>query len=181
MPHIDVPPEIPGIRGLMATRPETAKPMLELAQILLRGPSTLTPAERELIAVLVSSRNKCRFCATSHGYAAKHLLGGDMALVDAVCADYTTAPVSAKLRSLLGIAAKVQGDARTVSEADVAAAKRDGAIEREIHDTVLIAAAFSMFNRYVDGLAATTPDGSDVYEAIGKRLAEQGYQSPAKT
>jgi AhpD family alkylhydroperoxidase len=91
-----------------AFRPETAKPMRELAEVLLRGPSTLTGGEREMIAAFVSSRNDCHFCQASHSAAAAHHLGGSYATVDAVKHDYQTAPVSAKLKALLAIAANVQ-------------------------------------------------------------------------
>jgi uncharacterized peroxidase-related enzyme len=152
--------------------------LLELAEVLLRGPSPLTSAERELIAAYVSRRNGCRFCAQSHGAAARHHLGGDaqaQAMLDAVLQDPATAPVSPKMRALLAIAAKVQEDGRTVTQDDVAAARRAGASDVDLHDAVLVAAAFCMYNRYVDGLAATTPDDPAVYEAMGRRLATQGY------
>jgi hypothetical protein len=73
------------------------------------------------------------------------------------------------------IAGKVQQNGRLVTEADVEAARREGATDREIHDTVLIAAAFSMFNRYVDGLATWAPTDAESYDEMGRRMAEQGY------
>jgi uncharacterized peroxidase-related enzyme len=104
MPHIQLPEGLPGITGLLAFRPETAKPMTELAEILLRGPSSLTRAEREMIATFVSSRNDCYFGQTSHRAAAAHHLNGNYDLVDAVRADYLSAPVSDKLKAGLGMA-----------------------------------------------------------------------------
>jgi uncharacterized peroxidase-related enzyme len=175
MPHINLPEGLPGITSALAFRPETAKPLLALAEELLRGPNSLTSGEREMIATLVSARNDCYFCQTSHRAAAAHHLGGNYELVDAVRADYRNAPVSPKLKALLTIAGKVQESGRNVTTDDVAAARNEGATDREIHDTVLIAAAFCMYNRYVDGLATFTPVDATLYDEMGARMATQGY------
>jgi uncharacterized peroxidase-related enzyme len=179
MPHIALPEGLPGISSAFAFRPETARPMRELAEILLRGPSTLSSGEREMIATFVSSRNDCHFCQASHRAAAAHHLDGNYTVVDAVRDDYQTAPVSPKLKALLGIAAKVQQGGRQVADDDVARARGEGATDREIHDTVLIAAAFCMFNRYVDGLATMTPTDHLTYDQMGQRMAKQGYVAAA--
>jgi uncharacterized peroxidase-related enzyme len=159
----------------MAYRPETAKPLRELAEVLLRGPSTLTSGEREMIATFVSSRNDCHFCQSSHRAAAAHHLDGNYALVDAVKQDYLTAPISPKLKALLTIAGKVQQGGKQVTGADIEGARAEGATDREIHDTVLIAAAFCMYNRYVDGLATWSPDSHALYDEMGHRMAHEGY------
>jgi len=179
MPHIALPEGVPGIVSGFAFRPETAKPMRELAHVLLHGPNSLTPAERELIATYVSSRNDCYFCQTSHGAAAAAHLGKDWGLVDQVKRDFQAADVSDKLKALLTIAGKVQESGKRVTAEDVAHARELGATDMEIHDTVLIAAAFSMFNRYVDGLATWQPDDPTMYAAMGERLASQGYLIPS--
>ena len=178
MPHIALPSDLPGITSAFAYRPETARPMRELAEVLLRGPNSLTPGERELIAASVSAGNECAFCRDSHRAAAANHLGGDYATVDAVIGGAADAPITDKLRALLVIAGKVRQDGRLVTGDDVAAARRAGASDREIHDSVLIAAAFSMFNRYVDGLAAWTPQGHDLYDGMGRRMAHEGYLRP---
>ncbi len=148
-----------GFGGLLAYRPETAGPLMELAQVLLRGDSTLSAGERELIAASVSRQNDCEYCARSHGASAAALLPGGGEQVEAVLAGPADdAPVSAKMRALLDIAGLVRVDGRLVSDAAVASARAAGATDREIHDTVLIAAAFCMFNRYVDGLATPVFD-----------------------
>jgi uncharacterized peroxidase-related enzyme len=175
MPHIALPEGLPGITSAFAFRPDTAKPMRELAEILLRGANTLTSGEREMIAAFVSSRNDCYFCHASHRAAAAHHLGGDYALVDAVKHDPQTAEVTPKMKALLAIAGKVQQSGKQVTGADVAAARTNGATDREIHDAVLIAAAFSMFNRYVDGLATLTPTDPALYDQMGQRMARDGY------
>ena len=177
MPYIQVPPDVPGIRALLQARPETAGPLTDLAQILLHAPNSLTRGERELIAAYVSRRNDCTFCCTSHAaIAACHLQSEK--LVDAVLQDPGSAPVSAKMKALLEIAGRVQQSGRAVRPEDIAAARREGATDTEIHDTVLIAAAFCMFNRYVDGLDAWTPEDPDGYLQRAQFVAEHGYGPP---
>jgi uncharacterized peroxidase-related enzyme len=175
MPYIETPDNIPGIRGLMNVRPDAALALNHLVQALLVDDSPLTRGERELIASFVSHRNDCTFCKTSHGAIAAHLPGVDRHLVHEVWRDHSEAAVSDKLRSLLDIAAKVQVSGKAVAESDIAAARAQGATDLEIHDTVLIAATFCMFNRYVDGLGATTPDDQDFYDLIGRQRAAEGY------
>ncbi len=118
MPHISLPEGLPGITAGFAFRPETAKPMRELAHILLHEPNSLTPGERELIATYVSSQNDCYFCQTSHGAAAACHLGSSD-LVKQVKTDFETAPVSPKLKALLAIAGKVQQGGKNVTADDV--------------------------------------------------------------
>ncbi len=178
MPHINLPKDLPGISANFAFRPETAKPMRDLAHILLHEPNSLTPAERELIATYVSSLNDCYFCQTSHGAAAAAHLG-NAATVKQVKSDFTQAPISEKLKCLLVIAGKVQQGGKNVTTADVAAARAQGATDIEIHDTVLIAAAFCMYNRYVDGLATWQPTDESMYAQMGKHLASEGYRTPS--
>ena len=157
-------------------RPDTAKPLNELAEVLLRRqPHPLTPGERELIAAYVSGLNECRFCCASHSAFAAAQLDTGMTLVDQVRADLGSAPISAKLRALLQIAGAVRDDGRKVTADLVAAARAEGATDLEIHDTVLIAAAFSMFNRYVDGLATLAPDDPDAYLRGVDRVVNSGY------
>lgn len=175
MPHIPLQEHLPGIRGLAAYRTDTGRHLYELAEALLRSESTLSPADRELIAAYVSSRNECFFCTSSHAAASRALYGDRQEVVDAVIADLATAPIDDKLRSLLAIAGKVQQNGRLVTDADVAEARRQGSSDREIHDAVLIAAAFSMYNRYVDGLGTWAPTDPEAYAEMGKRMAEQGY------
>lgn len=177
MPYIKTPDDTPGIRGLMNCRPDAALALNALVQTLLVEDSTLTRGERELIATFVSSRNECKFCMSSHGAIAANLPGNDYDLVHAVWDDYRSAGISDKMKSLLNIAGKVQKGGKFVTEADISAAREQGATDLEIHDTVLIAAAFCMFNRYVDGLGATTPDDPAFYDLIGKQRAAEGYMT----
>jgi uncharacterized peroxidase-related enzyme len=187
MPHITLPEGLPGITGPFAFRPETAKPMRALAEFLLRGPNTLSSADREIIATYTSSQNDCHFCQTSHGAAAAHHLGGEpelagnLALVAEIKRDFESAPISTKLKALLNIAGHVQQGGKRVTTEDIARARKEGATDTEIHDTVLIAAAFCMYNRYVDGLATWAPQEQEAYLPMGARMAHEGYvTSPAK-
>jgi uncharacterized peroxidase-related enzyme len=175
MPHISLPEGLPGIRALFAFRPETAKPLCELAEVLLHAPGTLSCAERELIATYVSSQNDCFYCKTAHGAIAASHLGGDEQVVLDVKGDFLNADISDKFKALLAIAGKVQGGGKNVQPEDAEHARQQGATDQEIHDTVLIAAAFCMYNRYVDGLATwAPPDPADYRERAGK-VARDGY------
>jgi len=179
MAHIELINDLPGVAGLFQYRPETAGPLNALAEVLLRGPNTLSRGERELIAAYVSGRNECLFCASSHSAFAAAQLPEGMPLVDQVRADPERAPISPKLRALLAIAGAVQRSGHDVTADLVTTARDAGASDVEIHDTVLIAAAFCMFNRYVDGLATFAPDDPAVYGAIAGRILTQGYRQPA--
>jgi uncharacterized peroxidase-related enzyme len=174
MAHIELPEGLPGISGGFAFRPETAKPMRELAHILLHKPSSLTPGQRELIATYVSAQNDCHFCQSSHGAAAAcHL--ADANLVQQVKTNFHRAQISRKLKALLVIAGQVRKGGKHVTTDAVEQARLLGATDLEIHDTVLIAAAFCMYNRYVDGLGTWQPRDEAMYTEMGEHLADEGY------
>jgi uncharacterized peroxidase-related enzyme len=185
MPHIDLGNDQPGIRSLFFYRPETAAPLCELAEVLLRGPSTLERWERELIATRVSGLNECRFCTSSHAAFAcaqtppevpLDLVRSDViASPGRVGADILAAPISDKLRALLAVAEAVQHSGRAVTPELVEAARAQGATDAEVHDTVLIAAAFCMFNRYVDGLGTVAPQDPAAYRQGAEVLVQDGY------
>ena len=175
MSHIPLPEGLPGIRGLFAFRPETAKPLCELAEVLLHDANTLTPAERELIATYVSSQNDSFYCQTSHGSIAAHHLHGDEELVSQVKRDFESAAVSEKLKALLAVAGAVQRGGKNVRAEHVERARQQGATDAEIHDTVLIAAAFCMYNRYVDGLATWAPSDMAGFRERAALVARDGY------
>ena len=180
MAYINLPEDLPGIRGAMAFRPETARPLNALVETLLHGPHTLSPGERELIATYVSHLNDCYYCQTCHGFIAAACLDGpslsdNEELVKRVKADFQHADISDKLKALLIIAGKVQKGGKNVTAEDVEHARSFGATDVEIHDTVLIAAAFCMFNRYVDGLGTWQPHDEAMYRERGKRIARDGY------
>ena len=175
MPHIALPGGLPGIRGPMAFRPETAKPINELVNVLLHEPHSLSPGERELIATYVSAQNDCYFCQTIHGAIAAHHLGDDSELVQSVKFDFGQAGISEKMKALLTIAGQVQRGGKHVMSEDIEKARKEGATDLEIHDTVLIAAVFCMCNRYVDGLATWAPEGPEYYRERAPKVAQEGY------
>ena len=175
MAHIDLNNNFPGISGLLRHFPETAKPLTLLAETLLRSPNTLTSGERELIAGYVSFKNGCNFCHLSHSAAAAAHLKDDFKTTDQIIHNIETADISEKMKTILQIAGHVQQSGKAVSESDITRAKEAGATDDEIHTTVLIAAAFCMYNRYVDGLGTWTPTDRNDFVQAGKRLAEVGY------
>lgn len=180
MPHIKLPEGVPGIRSLFAYRPETAVHMSALVQLLLHDPHPgLSAGERELIATYVSRLNTCKYCTATHGSIARHQLESTAEMVEQVLTEPDKAPISEKLKALLRIAASVQSDAKSVRTEDIQAARRHGATDIDIHDTVLIAAAFCMYNRYVDGLATWQPDDPALYDQIGEQRARDGYVNPS--
>jgi uncharacterized peroxidase-related enzyme len=176
MAHIDLENELPGIRGPMAYSPKTAKPLNELAEVLLRdADNTLSRGERELIGTYVSYLNDCFFCQNVHGAMAGHYLQCDIPQIDAIKNDFTTTALSDKMKALLNIAGSVQKGGRQVTAQQIEQAKNAGATNKEIHDTVLIAAAFCMYNRYVDGLATWAPQDRQFYVNRALQRAEEGY------
>jgi uncharacterized peroxidase-related enzyme len=175
MPHIELTEGLPGIRALFAFRPDTAKILCDLANALLYEPNSLSQSEREMIATYVSSQNDCYYCQTAHGaIASAHLVGNDE-LVSRVKNNFEQAEISEKLKALLAIAGEVQKGGKHVQSADIDRARRAGASDHEIHDTVLIAAAFCMYNRYVDGLATWTPTDPEGFKQRATRVARDGY------
>lgn len=174
MPHIPLPEHLPGITGLLEYNKETAAPIRELTQFILRGESTLTPGERELIATIVSHNNECKFCTAAHT-AAADLLIGNTETCEIMKQDIDATPVSDKMKALLKIARQVQVSGKAVTPEAIATAKNKGATDIEIHDTVLIAALFCLYNRYVDGMATIAPSNPDFYKGLGQRLVDNGY------
>jgi uncharacterized peroxidase-related enzyme len=174
MPYIPLDENLPGITGLLEYRLDTALPIRQLTHILLRGESTLTEGERELIATVVSHGNECRFCTAAHTAAADALLG-EKETAEKVKYDPINAPVSKKMKALLTIARAVQVNGKNVTPVMIGEAYSAGATDREIHDTVLIAALFSLYNRYVDGLASVTPTDPSFYDRLGHILKDKGY------
>ncbi|TSJ39477.1 peroxidase-related enzyme [Mucilaginibacter corticis] len=174
MPYIAVEAHLPGITGLLEYRKDTAQPIRELTQILLRGESTLTEGERELIATVTSNGNECKFCTAAHTAAADIFLG-ETETSACIKTDIESAPLSEKMKALLVIADKIRESGRSVKPEHVERARAAGATDLEIHDTVLIAALFCLYNRYVDGLATALPDSPAYFDMLAERLKNHGY------
>lgn len=178
MPYIGLRSDLFGITSLLDYRKEAARPLCELTHLMLRGESTLTESERELIAAYVSYLNECSFCNRAHSAAACMLPGGNQEQLEKVRMDISLSDLSEKMKALLRLAAKVQKGGNYVAQEDIDTAKEQGATERELHDTVLIAALFCLYNRYVDGLSTMTPTDPVFYEALAKRITTRGYLMP---
>ncbi|MDR6845211.1 peroxidase-related enzyme [Flavobacterium granuli] len=164
-----------GMNSLLAFRPEIAQPLTTLMQILMRNNVGLSMGERELIAAFVSSLNDCYICGSIHAEVAQCLLNADITLIQKVKDDYQKAPISNKMKTLLTLAKSVQEGGKNVTEEQVAIAKNSGSTDMEIHDTVLIASLFCMFNRYVDGLGLESNDTMETFRERGIKIAQQGY------
>lgn len=177
MPHIELEEHLPGVTGLLEFRKDTAEPLRQLTEILLRGSSTLTSGERELIATIVSYRNKCVYCATSHTAFADAYLGENLTS-DLMKQSIDLMDISDKMKALLKIAEQVQISGKNVTSELVENAKKAGASDMELHDTVMIAALFSFYNRYVDGLATFAPSDPKYYSDMAQRIKENGYYRP---
>jgi uncharacterized peroxidase-related enzyme len=176
MAFINLENDFPGIRGPMAYSPETGKALNELAEILLHDDNnSLSRGEREMIGAYVSSQNDCFYCQNVHGALAQHYFECDMQLIDDIKKDYQSASISPKLKALLSIAGSVQKGGKYVTTEQIEHAKDLGATDKEIHDTVLMAAAFCMFNRYVDGLNTWAPQDRQVYVERAAMRAKEGY------
>ena len=171
MPHIPLSEDLPGIRGLLAFKPASGVTVAQLIEQLLRGDSPLSPADRERIAAHVSQLNECEFCARSHAATIPHL--------DPQVTPAGSVGATPRLNALLDLAAEVTRGGRYVTSATLARARAAGAGDEAIHDTVLIAAAFCMLNRYVDGLGAITPTDDAAYDEMGVRIAAHGYLGAA--
>lgn len=174
MAYISLDESKKGMNSLLAFRPEIAQPMTILMQSLMRSNVGLSMGERELIATFVSSLNECFICDSIHGEIAQCLLE-DFTLIQKVKEDYQKAPISDKMKTLLTLAKSVQKGGENVTEEQITYAKSTGATDMEIHDTVLIASLFCMFNRYVDGLGLESNDTMETFRERGKKIAEQGY------
>lgn len=174
MPYISLESHLPGITGLLEYSKETAEPIRDLTQILLRGPSTLSEGDRELIATVVSHGNQCKFCTTAHT-AAADLYIGETETAQKIKENIETAPITEKMKALLTIAKLTGQSGKNVTTQHIERAKAAGATDIEIHDTVLIAALFCLYNRYVDGLATALPADAGYYNVLADRLVNHGY------
>ena len=174
--YINLPdPHLPGIWGPMRFRPETAPPLSHIAQALLQTDEGISRMEREWIASYVSYLNGCHFCHTIHGAVTCAHARQSVDMIDEIEKGPASHQLSDKMKALLVIAAQVQKGGKHVTLQAIEAAKQAGATDLEIHDTVLIAAAFCMFNRYVDGLHTWAPADRRLYAEEGKRMAMEGY------
>lgn len=164
----------PGMRSLLAYYPAIAKPLTGLMKLLMRSESGVDKSESELIATYVSGLNHCKACEDIHGTVAYHLNERNEQTLREL-KDNQPVSVSARLKSLLELAANVQESGLNVSSNLIEKLKSNGCSDREIHDAVLITALFCMFNRYIDGLGIKSNDTLFSLNERGKHIAEYGY------
>ena len=181
-------PDVPGILAAMRLTPSLERHLRGLADALLVEDfpgATISRAERELIATAVSAGNDCFYCMDSHGAFASELLGREGAravsdLVDGIKAGGSDG-LSPKLAALVAIARGVRRDPRAVARAEVERALEEGATDADTQLAVLIAAAFCMYNRMVDGLRAPTPPSAEAFRERAAQIAEHGYSASQVT
>jgi uncharacterized peroxidase-related enzyme len=179
-------PDVPGIGAAIRLTPGLGTHLRGLADQLLVEEypgATLSRAEREMIATAVSAANDCFFCMDSHAAHATALLerAGDTHLIPLLdeIKQGSSEGLDDKMQALLHIARTVRRDGRDLASTDVVAAQSAGATDADVQLAVLIAAAFSMYNRMVDGLRARTAPTTDAYRGRAAEIAEHGYAGPA--
>lgn len=176
MAHIQLPDHLPGMRGLLAFRPAIAPSLTALTETLLCSDEGMNRGERELIGAFVSALNDCFICQQVHGAVAQCHLGVDDAFVEKVKTDFQHADLSDKMKSLLAIAESTQRGGLFVTREQVEIARKTGATDLEIHDTVLIAGLFCLFNRYIDGLGVQSDDSPETIRERAEVIAGEGYK-----
>lgn len=165
-------PENAKVYDVFSRRPATFEPFTETCEQIMRGPSALTPAERELIGAYVSGLNSCPYCHDVHNEAVK-AFGIDAELTRRLQEDLDTAPVDERLKPLLALARKITAGAYRVTDADFDAAREAGWDEDAIHDAVIVTCLFNFMNRLVSTLGI---EADEAYLATaGARIRDQGY------
>jgi uncharacterized peroxidase-related enzyme len=178
-------PDAPGITAAMGLTPGLGVHLRGLADEMLVHDfpgATLRRAEREMIATAVSAGNDCFYCMDSHAAFATELLARDGDAVRTPLVDElkvgSLGGFDPKMRALLDIAGVVRRNPLELTAAHVEGAKSAGATDGDVQLAVLIASAFSMYNRLVDGLRAMTPPTTEPYAEPARRIADQGYSAP---
>ncbi len=181
-------PDVPGILTALRLTPELGIHLRGLADELLVNDfagATIGRAEREMLATATSAANDCFYCMDSHGAFATALLERSgaterVALIDGLKLG-SSEGFDDKMRALLHIARTVRREPRDLTAADVAAAHAAGAADADVQLAVLIAAAFSMYNRMVEGFRARTSPSADVYRDRATEIAAHGYSDQRVT
>jgi uncharacterized peroxidase-related enzyme len=172
MTHLPSLPEDAKLLDVFRAYPDTARPLIDYHQALMRGESPLSEAQRELIAAYVSGVNACDYCHGIHQTTAQAFGVGED-LLTALLADLETANIDEPMRTLLRYVVKLTTDPAKVTPTDAQHVLAAGWDERALHDAVSVCALFNFMNRFVNGLGITAaPDYADL---SGNRLAEGGY------
>jgi uncharacterized peroxidase-related enzyme len=169
---------IPQIMHLLAYRPEKTDLLWQFTHAVMRGPSDLSPALRELIGAFTSRLNQCAFCVGSHAATAAELLG-DKSLVQAVLDDYQNAPIADQEKALFKLVEKVVRDPKRVCENDIELAKLAGWSDEALFDALTTCALFSFYNTWV-GATGVSDMPEFMYSMAGISLASNGYTTEAE-
>lgn len=180
-------PEAPGILAAMMLTPGLGVHLRGLANELLVNDypgASISRGERETLAAAVSAANDCFFCMDSHAaFATAVLQRSGVGVADALFEGIKGGSFEGlgdKMRALVHISQVVRRDPLELTSADVAAARDAGATDGDVQLAVLIAAAFSMYNRMVDGFRARTAPTPDAYRESAGAIAEYGYGASAE-
>jgi uncharacterized peroxidase-related enzyme len=178
-------PDVPGIGAAMRLTPELGLHLRGLADAVLVHDypgATITRAEREMLATALSASNDCFYCMDSHAEHASAVLERDGGTERAALLEDLKLGalhgLDRKMQALVQIARTVGRRSRDLSAEDVEAARAAGATDADVQLAVLIASAFSMYNRLVDGFRARTPTNPEAYRERAAEIAEHGYSPP---
>lgn len=172
MPYLKSLPDDSRLLQVFQAYPETSRPLVDYHELVMRGPSPFTVAERELIAAYVSGRNDCGYCHGVHTATAE-AFGVPAGLLSALLTDLDSAPVDDGMRVVLAYVGKLTTTPSRVTAADADAVFAAGWDERALHDAVIVCALFNFMNRMVNGLGITA-DG-DYFTQSANRLHDVGY------
>jgi uncharacterized peroxidase-related enzyme len=172
MPHLASLPANATLLSVFQAYPRTARPLIDYHEMVMRGPSPFSVAERELIAAYVSGVNACSYCHGVHTATAE-AFGVPPGLLAAALADLDTAPVDDRMRPVLRYVGKLTRTPARITDADTGTVLAAGWDERAVHDATLVCALFNFMNRLVDGLGIRADDS--YYALSATRLHQRGY------
>jgi len=161
-----------GVRDVLTMNPAAGRALIEYHEAVLRGPSPLSAAERELIAAYVSGLNACHYCHGVHTVTAE-ALGVPAGLLKSLLDDPATAPVDAKLKPILAYAMKLTLTPARLTQADADLVAAAGWSERALHDAISVCCLFNFMNRMIEGHGIE--GHAELYRRRGQALKDDGY------
>src|SRR5216683_1472737 len=172
MPFFPSMPKDATTKHVFTAHPEIYSHWVHVSQAILRGPSPLAPAERELIGAYVSSLNSCQYCYGGHRAAAE-LFGVAPQTIDGLINDITTAPIERKLRPIFAFVKKLTLTPTRMTQADADAVFAAGWDEAALHSAIAVCCVVSFMNRLVDGQGIEEDRAS--FTERGSKDVEMGY------
>jgi uncharacterized peroxidase-related enzyme len=172
MPFFPSLPEDATTKQIFAAHPEIYSHWVRVSEAILRGPSSLTPAQRELIGAYMSSLNSCQYCYGGHRAAAE-LFGIAPEAIDGLIQDLATAPIDNKLRPVLAFVKKLTLTPTRMTQADADAVFAAGWNEAALHSAIAVWCLFNFMNRLVDGHGTEADQAS--FTERGRKHVEMGY------